>query len=184
MPRHLPSPALLAGPIPPAAPCGVTGPAGRHGAGAFAAPDGRGFIALLEAFRSTGGTAPGEALGPLLQAHRPGHAVDLARLLGTGQLFAFPWRAGLWVPMFQFDAADLSPRAGAQRVRAELPPQWTGWALASWFAAANDRLDGRRAVDVIDLDLAAVIRAAQGQAPAGEAPRTAVRPMRELAASV
>jgi hypothetical protein len=170
MSRHFPSPALLAGPFSPAE--------------AFAKADGRGFIALLEAFRATGGTAPSEALGQLLQAHRPGHAVSLARLLGTAEVFAFPWRAGLWVPMFQFDAADLSPKAGAQRVRRELPAQWSGWAFASWFAAPNDRLDGRRAVDMIDLDLAAVIRAAQGLPAVDEAPRRTARTMCEVAASV
>jgi hypothetical protein len=73
----------------------------------------RGFVALLEAFRTTGGTAPG-----------------LANLIHTGQVFGFEWCASLWIPMFQFAADDLALKPGAQRVRAELPPLWSGWQLA------------------------------------------------------
>lgn len=37
---------------------------------------GRGFIALLEAFRATGGAAPGDVVGGLLAEHNAGHTVD------------------------------------------------------------------------------------------------------------
>jgi len=125
------------------------------------APSGRGFIALLEAFRATGGTAPGEIVGRLLGEHKVGHAVSLAKLICTGQAFGFEWRACLWIPMFQFDVDDLTLQAGAQRARAELPSLWSGWALASWFAAANERLDGLSPADMLDSNLDAVLRAAR-----------------------
>lgn len=43
------------------------------------APSGRGFIALLEAFRASGGTAPGEIMGRLLEEEHVGHAVSLGK---------------------------------------------------------------------------------------------------------
>ena len=124
-------------------------------------PSGRGFIALLEAFRASGGTAPGEIVDRLLEEHQVGDAVSLAKLIYTGQVFGFEWRACLWIPMFQFDADDFALKARAQRVRWELPSLWSGWTLASWFAAPNARLDNRSPADVLDPDLDAVMRAAR-----------------------
>jgi len=127
----------------------------------FEVPSRRGFIALLGAFRATGGTAPGGIVGRLLEEHRVGNAVSLAKLIYTGQVFGFEWRASLWIPMFQFDADDLALKEGVQRVRAELPSQWSGWTLAAWFAEPNAWLEGRSPVDVLDSDLQAVMRAAR-----------------------
>jgi hypothetical protein len=139
-------------------------------------PSGSGFIALLEAFRPNGGTAPGDVLGRLLEDHQPGRSVSLAKLIYTGQVFGFEWRTSLWIPMFQFNADDLTLRPGPQRVRAELPTHWSGWMRASWFAAPHAWLDGRRPVDVLDSDIDAVLRAAQSLAWAEELPLSAMRP--------
>lgn len=127
----------------------------------LAMPSGRGFIALLEAFRATGGTAPGEVVGRLLDAHDAGNPTSLAKLIATGQVFGFAWRACLWIPMFQFDAHDLRLKAGAQRIRAQLPVLWSDWTVASWFAQASVRLEGRSPADALDADLEAVMRAAR-----------------------
>ena len=135
---------------------------GQRGLGAdFHAPCGRSFIGLLAAFRATGGTAPGAIVGQLLEEHQVGSAVSLAKLIYTGQAFGFEWRDSLWLPMFQFDANDLGLKPCVQRVRAELPLLWSGWALAWWFAGSNARLDGRSPADVIDSDPNAVIWTAQ-----------------------
>ena len=40
-------------------------------------PSGRGFIALLEAFRETGGTVPGKIVARLLGEHHVGGAVSV-----------------------------------------------------------------------------------------------------------
>jgi hypothetical protein len=125
-------------------------------------PSGHGFIALLEAFRATGGTAPGEVVGRLLEEHGRGSAVSLAKRIYTGDVFGFEWRENMWIPMFQFDADDLSIARGAQQVRALLPLMWPGWSVASWFAAPNVRLDNQRPVDLLLTDLPAVLRVANG----------------------
>ena len=122
---------------------------------------GRDFIALLEAFRATGGLAPGEIVSRLLEERQAGDAVSLAKLIHAGQALGFEWRASLWLPMFQFDADSLMLKPGPQRVRRELPSSWSGRTLVFWFAAANARLDGRSPVDMLDWDLDAVLQAAQ-----------------------
>jgi hypothetical protein len=124
-------------------------------------PSGRGFVALLEAFRASGGTVPGEIMGRLLEAHRSGDAVSLARRVHSGQVFGFEWRGNLWIPMFQFEPDDLSVRSGPQQVRAALPEGCEGWALAAWFARPSAALLDERPVDVMGVNLAAVVEAAR-----------------------
>jgi hypothetical protein len=124
-------------------------------------PSGAGFVELLEAFRTTGGTAPGDIVGRLLEDPHFGNAVSLAKLIHTGRAFGFEWRDSQWIPMFQFDANDLDLKASAQRVRAELPSPWSGWNVATWFASPNARLDGRSPADSLESDLHAVVQAAQ-----------------------
>lgn len=61
---------------------------GQRESGAdFLVPRGRSFITLLEAFRATGGTVPGEIVGRLLEEHQVGKAVSLAKLIYAGQAF-------------------------------------------------------------------------------------------------
>jgi len=124
-------------------------------------PSGSAFIALLECFRASGGTAPGEIVGRLLEEHRIGDATSLAQLVHSGRVFGFAWRASLWIPMFQFDADDLSLRSDVQQVRAALPPLWSGWDVATWFATPNARLDDHCPVHQMNLDPDAVLQAAQ-----------------------
>jgi hypothetical protein len=145
-------------------------------------PSSPGFVALLKAFRATGGTAPGDVVGRLLESHQVGSSVSLAKLIHTGQAFGFDWRDSLWIPMFQFNTEDLALKAGVQRVRAELPTLWSGWLLASWFAAPNALLEGHRPADMLDSDLDGVIRAARSLASVGEFALGRVRRAHEVAA--
>jgi hypothetical protein len=131
----------------------------RFGAGPR--PSGGGFIALLEAFRASGGTAPGDIVGRLVEEHHVGDAISLAQLIHSGRAFGFSWRASLWIPMFQFDSDDLSLNPAVQQVRAGLPPPWSGWDVATWFATPNLRLNGQCPVHRVNLDPAAVRQAAQ-----------------------
>ena len=150
----------------------------------FDVPSGLGFIALLAAFRATGGTAPSEIVGRLLEEHQVGNAVSLAKLIYTGQAFGFEWRDSLWIPMFQFDANDLALKCSAQSVRAELPSLWSGWNVACWFAAPNARLDGHSPADRLDADLEAVVQAAQSLEAVDEVSAPLARRAHEVAAHV
>lgn len=147
-------------------------------------PCGRGFIALLEAFRGTGGTAPCEIMGRLLEEHQVGNAVSLTKLIYTGQVFGFEWRATVWIPMFQFDTDDLALKSGPRRVRAALPSQWSGWTVASWFAAPNARLDDRSPADMLESGFDAVLGSARSLEPVEELARPLVRRSHRVAAHV
>lgn len=68
-------------------------------------------------------------------------------------------------PTFQFDDQGRS-KASVQAVLRALPPELVqgGWQLALWWVTPTARLGGRRPVDLIDVDPAAVVATAQAEA--------------------
>jgi hypothetical protein len=119
-----------------------------------------GFAALRSAFQESGGTVRERELLWLLEDFQRGFASP-ARLLLEEEIFGFVWGSNLWIPMFQFDLADMSVRLGPQRVRAALGANFKDWKLAAWFARPHPALEGRRPVDLLGLDLTAVLKAAR-----------------------
>jgi len=123
-------------------------------------PDDRDFRVMCSAYRASGGVQCADDLARLLEEHRCGDFISLARFIARHEVFAFEWRETLWVPMFQFDLHDLSIRPGLQHVLAELAPVFDGQALAMWFAQPNDWLHGERPVDLLNTELDRVLLAA------------------------
>lgn len=124
-------------------------------------PAGGEFIALLKAFRRSGGTAPSSLLAPLYAQHRFEGAPSVHNLIDGGDLFGFPWRAAFWIPLFQFDADRFTIKSVAREVRCELPPSWSGWELATWFAQPHALLEDRSPVDLLDAFAGDVLVAAR-----------------------
>ena len=83
-------------------------------------PNDQGFVALQAAYRPSGGLARGAELAGRLQHRRVGGYVSLARLVVNRQVFSFTWHNDYWLPLFQFDADDLSLQPAVQDVLAEL----------------------------------------------------------------
>jgi len=137
-------------------------------AGVESPPSSRGFVAMLEAYRSTGGMAPGNFLCRSLQDHQRGDLSHLARLIADRRIFVVDWRGDSWIPMFQFDGHDLTCKPGPALVRAELHALSSGWAVATWFAQPNVMLAGCPPVTMLDFDLPGVIEAARRHASAVE----------------
>jgi hypothetical protein len=119
-----------------------------------------GFTALLSGYGSAGGTVRGEDLARLFKDRLRGDYTSLAKLLADGHVFGFKWRDVLWIPMFQFDVRDLSVKNWSRLVLGALPAKLSGWALATWFAQSNPQLEGRRPIDVLDVNLPKVVQAA------------------------
>jgi hypothetical protein len=119
------------------------------------------FTSMLRAFRETGGLMRGDEAAALLKQRNAGDVSSLARWIVTEQVLSFDWRGELWVPLFQFDLADMSIRPGISRIAAELMPAFDGWALANWFATPNTRLQERLPADLLATEADAVMQAAR-----------------------
>ncbi len=121
------------------------------------------FVAMLDAYRATGGTERGEDLATLLQNRVYGGYASLARLVGTRQVLGFKWRNTYWVPLFQFNMKDLSLRPEPQQVMAELCKDFDEWGMAVWFTQPNAWLNDEIPVDMLKTYLKAVIDAARAE---------------------
>jgi hypothetical protein len=121
------------------------------------------FIALLNAYRSTGGLLRGEDLAGLLVARGSGDHASLMRSIVSAEILGFDWHQTVWVPAFQLDRESFRARAEARRVLAELPGSFDGWLAAHWYVAPNARLRECRPVDLLAVDLDAVLDAARAE---------------------
>ena len=119
------------------------------------------FFAVQEALRGKGGLARADDLARLLEDCRHVDFIGLAKLMVSGAIFSFEWGGSHWIPMFQFNLADLTVKPAARSVLAELNTTFDGWSLAEWFTQPNDWLAGRPPIDVIDSDLPVVLDAAR-----------------------
>ncbi len=126
-------------------------------------PTARAIVAMRQAYRATGGLASGDDVARMLEDRHCGDFVRLARLIVSGELFGFDWGGTFWVPMFQFNLRDLSIKDSAQRVQAQLPAACDGWMRAVWFARPHADLYDRPPVDLLEIDLPAVLAAARAE---------------------
>jgi hypothetical protein len=122
-----------------------------------------GFVSLQNAYRASGGLANGNELAARLHVNGEGGFATLARWIVSQQVFSFAWNNDFWLPMFQFDVRDLSPRRGLRPVLAELADVMDGWAMAAWFAQPNDALNGRSPASLWLSDWPEVFQAARLQ---------------------
>lgn len=119
------------------------------------------FIALLNAYRPTGGLLRGDDLADLQAMRDQGDRVALARSIVAGEILCFEWNRTFWVPAFQLDRDSLLVASGARSVLAELSRAFDSWLAAQWFVAPNAWLRGGAPVDLMVSDLPAVIDAAR-----------------------
>jgi hypothetical protein len=116
------------------------------------------FLALLAAFRSSGGLATGAEL--VLRQPDTGTA-QLARWIIQREVMSFEWQGHLWLPAFQFERGRLACVPAVQRVVRELPHTLGGWDLAPWWVEPNALLADGSPLDRLDQDTDGVVQAAR-----------------------
>ncbi|TAL23304.1 MAG: hypothetical protein EPO01_07370 [Aquabacterium sp.] len=121
------------------------------------------FDSLRKAYQPSGGLADVDVLALTLEAARRTGSESLSRLVVLGKVFSFAWGTTFWVPMFQFESADLSVRQASSEVLSELIPALDGLSIAAWFLQPQAALQGRSPLGTLDADPAAVLRAAHAR---------------------
>ena len=123
------------------------------------------FIAMLDAYRPSGGLARADEVIALSQ---PAEGVSSGRgAHGLGQptvrrnMVCFDWESTLWIPLFQFDRSDMSLRPAVRHVQRELISVFNAWEIAMWFCQPNPWLDDRRPADMLADSATEVLHAAR-----------------------
>ena len=78
-----------------------------------------------------------------------------------GRLLGVEHHGTVYYPGFQFDSSGGPRPEIAEVLRYLSPPDVTPWQQALWFTSSNGWLAGRRPVDLLDSDSAAVVAAAE-----------------------
>jgi len=116
------------------------------------------FMALLGAFRASGGLATGAEIA----AREPGTGMSrLARWIVRREVLCLDWQGSLWLPAFQFERQGLVLKEAARRVASELPSTLDGWELADWWLSPNPLLAERSPLLTLPDDARAVAEAAR-----------------------
>jgi hypothetical protein len=119
-------------------------------------------IAMVDAYRRTGGLVSGAEAALLLRRHSTQPLSLLARWIVTRRMVSYVWQSEILVPLFQFDRDDMSLRRDSSQVVDELVDTFDDWELAAWFARPNSWLqDAAAPVELIDVDQQAVLQAAR-----------------------
>lgn len=142
------------------------------------------FLAALDAYRASGGLLPAEELLVLYRRQGGHELATLARWIVARQVVSFTWQARTWLPMFQFNPDDMTPRSELAPLLAELSAVFDDWEAARWFATPHPWLAGHAPVARVATDLPAVRMAARGpHAPARSVERVLAGRIRVAAGS-
>jgi hypothetical protein len=119
------------------------------------------FIALLDAYRDSGGLARAPEVVQLFKRRCGCDITPLASWIANRKVICFEWQSESWLPLFQFNPLDMTLKAGLSLILAELKPNRDTWQVAHWFAQPNSRLGHRSPADRLGGDPAAVLDAAR-----------------------
>ena len=117
--------------------------------------------ALVQIYQRMGGLVSCDHAAALLGRHHEQPISRLARWIVAREVVTFSWQSATLIPLFQFDASDMTLRGAASAVIAELSGALDDFELAAWFARPNCWLGGAAPVAMIETDQLAVIRAAR-----------------------
>lgn len=135
-----------------------------RGTGLASLVDDARFLALLAAYRASGGLAT----GPEIAARRPfGGLSVLARAIAAREVIGMEWGGQRWLPFFQFERGGVAVREPVRVLVAELRDLHDlhdlhgDWDLAQWFVQPNASLDGAQPLHLLDTDFPRVHDAAR-----------------------
>ena len=118
-------------------------------------------MAMVQAFRATGGVVCGDELAYLLRRRSRQPISIVARWIVSRQVVSFEWQSQTMLPLFQFDSSDMALRPCVAEIVRELVNTYDDWDAAWWFASPNAWLDGSMPVERVDQGANEVLDAAR-----------------------
>lgn len=121
----------------------------------------RHFVAMLSAYRRSGGLARADEVVTLLDRRGLPGVATLARWIVERRVISFEWQLQTWLPWFQFKRLEQVPDPAVAALFSESTAVCDGWELAQWFARPHPALSGHAPVDLVTSDPDAVLQAAR-----------------------
>jgi len=118
------------------------------------------FVAMLQAFRPSGGLVPLTEVVQWFEAHKGPSGAELQGWISRRMVLCLHWQAQLWLPWFQFNRASCTPHVQLRTVLGELNAVHAPWEACRWFTQPNPWLGHRPPVDRLLHDLSGVLDAA------------------------
>ena len=117
--------------------------------------------ALAAAYRRHGGLASSDEVLRLMRPHADQAISRLARWIVTRRAISFTWHSCTFLPMFQFERADMSLKRAPNAIACELRAAFDEWDLAWWFVQPNSWLQDAAPIERIAADPESVLQAAR-----------------------
>jgi hypothetical protein len=119
------------------------------------------FIAMLNAFRPSGGLARGHEVLASCKHCASADISALARWIVRREVIGFEWQQDTWLPLFQFSRPGMTPHPALAPVLTELKPALDVWETACWFAQPNAALHQQCPANALTGDPFGVLQAAR-----------------------
>lgn len=101
------------------------------------------FIAMLDAYRESGGLMRAPELARMWQRHGISGTDLLAHWILKRKVISFEWQATIWLPMVQFNRSTMTLVPGFEEIQAELAAVYNDSDVAQWFSLPNTWLADR-----------------------------------------
>jgi hypothetical protein len=118
------------------------------------------------AFLAEFDTLTSREVGDLVGSRATNQAALANRWKTEGRIFAVEAGGQTLFPAFQFSDDDGRPLPIVAEILVNLQPRFSGWQTALWFTGCNGWLGGKRPVDILKTDPAAVLEAVRQEAEA------------------
>ena len=130
------------------------------------------FVAMLEAYRETGGLMRARELANMWQGHDASSSDLLGYWILKRKVISFEWQATVWLPMVQFDCNTMTLMPGFEEIQAELVSVYNDCDVARWFSLPNTWLADRTPASTLADAAPEVLIAARAE----RATNTRIRP--------
>lgn len=126
----------------------------------------RQFVAMLDAYRNSGGLCRARELQEVFARSTEVGGPDVAVLNGWithREVICFNWQANAWLPWFQFNRLGMTPHPQLRPILQELNTVYDPWEIGCWFARPNPWLADCTPVDALLAHLPDVLQAARAE---------------------
>ena len=120
----------------------------------------RQFMALLGAYRKSGGLARAHEVFTMYRSRHGADVATLARWIVRREVISFDWQSKVWIPLFQFERTTMALQPGLDCVLSVLNPIFDPEEMAAWFAQPSRWLLDQAPAEMLGIDASAVLKAA------------------------